>query len=174
MNFAEANNDDNIIEAKIRALIVDPNSGTPVLILKDTNSDDMVPIWVGACEANAIAAAIENNVSPRPMTHDLLRNFISHVGLEVSRIVITTLKENTYYATIELLDNQGQGSFMDARPSDAIALALRAACPIMISKQIFAEQNQKNEEAETEKSAARQTHEEDWPDIISEGNDMSM
>ena len=158
--------DDFLHETKIRALIVDPNSGTPVLILKDLESDEMVPIWVGACEANAIAAAIENNVPPRPMTHDLLRNLVTHLGWRVLRVIITSLKDNTYYANIELLDESDEISLLDARPSDAIALALRAACPIMVSHRIFLEQNQRTEDQLS--SPAQTETSDEWPDVISE------
>lgn len=161
--------EETLQETKIRALIVDPNSGTPVLILKDLDSDDMVPIWVGACEANAIAAALENNLPPRPMTHDLLRNLVTHLGLRVVRVVITALRENTYYANIELLDGKEELVTLDARPSDAIALALRAACPIMVSRQIFEEQMRRTE-SESKTSGALS---EEWPDVITESGEGS-
>ena len=161
------------VEVKIRALIVDPNSGSPVLVLKDINSEDMVPIWIGACEANAIASAIENIAPQRPMTHDLLKNFITHIGLEVKRIVISELQDNTYFASIEILDVADNLSILDARPSDAIALALRCACPIVINKQIFIEQNQKTEEVK-DAELDKFDREDDWPEIIGEGNDLAM
>src|SRR5881398_3736087 len=89
------------IEVKIRALMMDPNSGTPIVILKDVQSDTMLPIWVGAYEANAIALEIEKIAPPRPMTHDLLRNLIVELGLRVERVVVTSLRENTFYAVID-------------------------------------------------------------------------
>src|SRR5437762_2010405 len=120
------------IEVKIRALMMDPNSGTPIIILKDVNSETMLPIWVGAYEANAIALEIEKIAPPRPMTHDLLRNLIVELGLRVDRVVVTSLRDNTFYAEIELTSENGDAMKLDSRPSDAIALALRADCPIFV------------------------------------------
>ena len=96
------------IEVKIRALMMDPNSGTPIVILKDVQSDTMLPIWVGAYEANAIALEIEKIAPPRPMTHDLLRNLIVELGLRVDRVVVTSLRDNTFYAVIELTGEGGE------------------------------------------------------------------
>src|ERR1041384_6801478 len=96
------------IEVKIRALMMDPNSGTPIIILKDVNSETMLPIWVGAYEANAIALEIEKIAPPRPMTHDLLRNLIIELGLRVERVVVTSLRENTFYGVIELSSVTGE------------------------------------------------------------------
>ncbi len=89
------------IEVKIRALMMDPNSGTPIIILKDVSSDTILPIWVGTYEANAIALEIEKIAPPRPMTHDLLRNLIIEVGASVERVVVTELRDNTFFAVIE-------------------------------------------------------------------------
>src|SRR5215212_8177743 len=108
------------IEVKIRALMMDPNSGTPIIILKDVNSDTMLPIWVGAYEANAIALEIEKVAPQRPMTHDLLRNLIIECHLSALRVIITDLQENTFYARIELKDKKDEEVMLDARPSDAI------------------------------------------------------
>ena len=138
-------------EMKIRALIVDPNSGSPVLVLKDNNSENMVPIWVGACEANAIASAIENLAAPRPMTHDLLRNLITQMSYQVLRILITELKENTYYSVIEMSNAEGDTVYLDARPSDAIALALRCACPIFVKDIILQQQHSEKDQANQSK-----------------------
>ena len=125
------------IEVKIRALMMDPNSGTPIIILKDVNSETMLPIWVGAYEANAIALEIEKIAPPRPMTHDLLRNLIVELGLKVDRVVVTSLRDNTFYAVIELLSETGDAMKLDSRPSDAIALALRADCPIYVDLEVI-------------------------------------
>src|SRR5687767_15276827 len=89
------------IEVKIRALMMDPNSGTPIIILKDVQSDTMLPIWVGAYEANAIALEIEKIAPPRPMTHDLLRNLITELGVQVERVVVTSLRDNTFFRSEE-------------------------------------------------------------------------
>src|ERR1700704_4161755 len=101
------------IEVKIRALMMDPNSGTPIIILKDVNSETMLPIWVGAYEANAIALEIEKIAPPRPMTHDLLRNLIVELGITVDRVVVTDLKDNTFFARIYMTTSEGNRMFLD-------------------------------------------------------------
>src|SRR5882757_7171301 len=125
------------IEVKIRALMMDPNSGTPIIILKDVQSDTMLPIWVGAYEANAIALEIEKIAPPRPMTHDLLRNLIVELGVRVERVVVTSLRDNTFFAVIEMRNSEGDRMTLDSRPSDAIALALRADCPIFVDVDVI-------------------------------------
>src|ERR671917_1088380 len=125
------------LEVKIRALMMDPNSGTPIIILKDINSDTMLPIWVGAYEANAIALEIEKIAPQRPMTHDLLRNLITEMGARVNRVVVTELRDNTFFAVIEMNTNDGTTLMLDSRPSDAIALALRADCPIFVDLEVI-------------------------------------
>ena len=156
------------IEVKIRALMMDPNSGTPIIILKDVNSETMLPIWVGAYEANAIALEIEKIAPPRPMTHDLLRNLIVELGLKVERVVVTSLRDNTFYAVIELTAEDGELMRLDSRPSDAIALALRADCPIFVDVEVI--QASKNSIAGDEED----TGEEEWPDVIGDASDLTM
>ena len=161
------------IEVKIRALMMDPNSGTPIIILKDINSERMLPIWVGAYEANAIALEIEKIAPPRPMTHDLLRNLIVELGLRVERVVVTSLRDNTFYAVIELTGENGEPMKLDSRPSDAIALALRADCPIYVDLEVIqASRNSiaTDEEDETESEVS----EEEWPDVIGDAGDLPM
>jgi bifunctional DNase/RNase len=161
------------IEVKIRALMMDPNSGTPIIILKDVQSDTMLPIWVGAYEANAIALEIEKIAPPRPMTHDLLRNLIIQLGVQVERVVVTRLQDNTFFAEIEMRNSDGNLMRLDSRPSDAIALALRADCPIYVDMEVIkASRNTipSEEVEETEGSAA----EEEWPDVIGEAGDLPM
>lgn len=124
------------VEMKIRGLMMDPTANTPIVILKDVISDRMLPIWVGPYEANAIALEIEKSAPQRPMTHDLLRNLITQIGATVDRIVVTDLIENTFFAVIEMtLD--GKRMMLDARPSDAIALALRVDCPIFVNEEVI-------------------------------------
>ncbi len=101
------------IEVKIRALMMDPNSGTPIIILKDVNSETMLPIWVGAYEANAIALEIEKIAPQRPMTHDLLRNLIVEMGAQVERVVVTELRDNTFFAVIEMRAGDGTAVMLD-------------------------------------------------------------
>jgi uncharacterized protein len=161
------------IEVKIRALMMDPNSGTPIIILKDVNSETMLPIWVGAYEANAIALEIEKIAPPRPMTHDLLRNLIVELGMTVERVVVTSLRDNTFYAVIELSGGNGDSMRLDSRPSDAIALALRADCPIFVDLEVIqASRNSiATEEEDAEISAAG---EEEWPEVIGDAGDLPM
>ena len=161
------------IEVKIRALMMDPNSGTPIIILKDINSDTMLPIWVGAYEANAIALEIEKIAPPRPMTHDLLRNLIVELGLTVDRVVVTSLRDNTFYAVIEMSGRDGEAMRLDSRPSDAIALALRADCPIFVDVDVIqASKNSVTTDEEIEPEG--ESGEEDWPDVIGDASDLPM
>jgi uncharacterized protein len=160
------------IEVKIRALMMDPNSGTPIIILKDVNSETMLPIWVGAYEANAIALEIEKIAPPRPMTHDLLRNLIVELGLRVERVVVTSLRDNTFYAEIELTGENGEPMKLDSRPSDAIALALRADCPIFVDLDVI--QASRNSIATDEEGESEGEGGEDWPDVIGDAGDLPM
>ena len=161
------------IEVKIRALMMDPNSGTPIVILKDVQSDTMLPIWVGAYEANAIALEIEKIAPPRPMTHDLLRNLIVELGIEVERVVVTSLRDNTFFAVIEMRTSDGNRMVLDSRPSDAIALALRADCPIFVDVEVI-KASRNTTPADEEISAEGGLGEEEWPDVIGEAGDLPM
>lgn len=161
------------IEVKIRALMMDPNSGTPIVILKDVNSETMLPIWVGAYEANAIALEIEKIAPPRPMTHDLLRNLIVELGMKVERVVVTSLRDNTFYAVIELSGGNGDSMRLDSRPSDAIALALRADCPIYVDLEVI--QASRNSIASDDESSEEvASGEEEWPEVIGDAGDLPM
>ena len=117
------------VEMSIKGLMVDPITNMPIVILHDTEGQRVLPIWVGIFEANAIALQIENISMPRPMTHDLLRNVIHDLKADVQKIVVSELKDNTFYAVIHLVVG-GEPVAIDARPSDAIALALRVRAPI--------------------------------------------
>ena len=124
------------IEVRIRGLMMDTSTNMPIVVLKDVASETVMPIWVGIFEANAIAIEIEKVTAPRPMTHDLTRNLIRHLNAQLERIVITELKDDTFLAVLFL--RQGDEFVtVDARPSDAIALALRADCPIYVSEQVM-------------------------------------
>ena len=161
------------IEVKIRALMMDPNSGTPIIILKDVQSDTMLPIWVGAYEANAIALEIEKIAPPRPMTHDLLRNLIIQLGVQVERVVVTRLQDNTFFAEIEMRNSDGSLMRLDSRPSDAIALALRADCPIYVDMEVI-KASRNSIPAEEVEEGEGSTTEEEWPDVIGEAGDLPM
>ena len=124
------------IEVRIRGLMMDPATNMPIVVLKDVASETVMPIWVGIFEANAIAIEIEKMAASRPMTHDLTRNLIRHLNARLERVVITELKDDTFYAVLWV--KQGNESItIDARPSDAVALALRADCPIYVSEQVM-------------------------------------
>ena len=125
-----------LIEMTIKGLMVDPITNTPIVILKDKDGDRVLPIWVGVFEANAISLQIENIATPRPMTHDLLRNVISDLEGRVDRVVVSDLKDNTFFALIHLTV-RGEGVAIDARPSDAIALALRTRAPILVEESVI-------------------------------------
>ncbi len=123
-------------QMKIQGLMIDPVSNMPIIILKDEAKVNTLPIWVGVFEANAIAMQLEKIEAPRPMTHDLLRNMVRELSAKVERVEINDLRQNTFYATIHL-SRSGETIRIDARPSDAMALALRADAPIYVDVQVI-------------------------------------
>jgi hypothetical protein len=124
------------IEVRIRGLMMDPATSMPIVVLKDVASEMVMPIWVGIFEANAIAIELEKVDAPRPMTHDLTRNLIRDLNARIERVVISELKDDTFFATLWL--RQGDDPItIDARPSDAIALALREDCPIYVAEKVM-------------------------------------
>ena len=143
------------IEMTIKGLMVDPITNMPIVILRDQEGNRVLPIWVGIFEANAIALQIENISTPRPMTHDLLRNVISDLHASVQKIVVCDLQENTFYALIYLSIN-GDTVAIDARPSDAIALALRTRAPIFVEESVI--DNAKTVDFAPEKADADRLH----------------
>ena len=124
------------VEMKIRGLMMDPVSNMPIVILKDVNSPAVLPIWVGIYEANAIALEIEKVSTPRPMTHDLLKNLLLGLDTHVHKVVVCELRDDTFYALI-WLERDGQTISVDSRPSDALALALRVDCPIYVEDEVL-------------------------------------
>ncbi len=124
------------IEMTIKGLMVDPISNTPIVLLRDKDNQRVLPIWVGIFEANAIALQIENVATPRPMTHDLLRNVIEDLNATVQKIVVSDIQDNTFFALI-YLGIEGRTMAIDARPSDAIALALRTRAPIFVEETVI-------------------------------------
>jgi bifunctional DNase/RNase len=130
----------DLVSMSIKGLMLDPVSNSPIVVLKDDEEKFFLPIWVGIFEANAIALQLENITTPRPMTHDLLRTMIAELDARVSRVVINDLRDSTFFAQIRLLINRGGGDRMleiDARPSDAIALALRTEAPIYVAQSVL-------------------------------------
>jgi uncharacterized protein len=124
------------IEMSIKGLMVDPITNMPIIILRDADGQRVLPIWVGIFEANAIALQMENITTPRPMTHDLLRNVIEDLAGHITKIVVSDLRDNTFYALI-YVDTASDTVAIDARPSDAIALALRAQAPIFVEEAVI-------------------------------------
>lgn len=139
------------IEMLIKAVMVDPVTNTPIIVLRDATGDRVMSIWVGVFEASAIAVQMENSSPKRPMTHDLLRNVITDLKAAVERVVVTDLRENTFYALIYLRVGT-EVVAVDARPSDAIALALRARAPIFAEEAVI--EHAKTADASTEKADA--------------------
>jgi len=135
------------IEMKIRGLMMDPVTQLPIVILKDVGSETLLPIWVGAVAFNEIALEIEKVATPRPMTHDLIRNVLSGLDTFVHRVVVTELRADTFYAVI-WLERNGKIISVDSRPSDALALALRADCPIYVDEEVIRTSKSTNAESE--------------------------
>jgi uncharacterized protein len=125
------------IEMQIRGLMMDPVTNMPIVVLKDLRSDLVLPIWVGIFEANAIALELDKTTTPRPMTHDLLRNVTRGLNAVVKKVVVSELKDDTFYAVI-WMEQAGEMVTLDSRPSDAIALALRWDCPIYVHRDVLA------------------------------------
>jgi uncharacterized protein len=125
-----------LVEMSVKGLMVDPVTNMPIVILRDAENQRVLPIWVGPVEANAIALQIENIAPPRPMTHDLLRNLLAELGATLTRVVIADLRENTFYAYLEL-HRGGEVQLLDARPSDAIALAIRTKAPVFVDTKVL-------------------------------------
>jgi len=125
-----------LVPMSIKGLMLDPVSNSPIVVLKDEDEKFFLPIWVGIFEANAIALQLENVTTPRPMTHDLLRNFISELDARVTRVVINDLRDSTFFAQIRVISHD-RTLELDARPSDAIALALRTEAPIFVEQAVL-------------------------------------
>ena len=125
-----------LVPMVIKGLMLDPVSNSPIVVLKDEEEKFFLPIWVGIFEANAIALQLENVSTPRPMTHDLLKNMIGELEGRVMRIVINDLRDSTFFAQIRVLTG-GKTLEVDARPSDAIALALRTEAPIFVAQAVL-------------------------------------
>lgn len=124
------------VEMKIRGLMMDPMTNMPIVILKDVNGNSILPIWVGVYEANAIALEIEKVSTPRPMTHDLIKTMLLGLETGMQKVVVSELKEDTFYAVI-WLERDGETITVDSRPSDALALALRLDCPIFVDDSVL-------------------------------------
>ena len=124
------------VEMKIRGLMMDPVTNMPIVVLKDVGSEVVLPIWVGVYEANAIAMEIEKVTTPRPMTHDLIKNLLMGLDTHVHKVVVNELRDDTFFAVI-WMERDGKVISMDSRPSDALALALRVDCPIFVDEEVL-------------------------------------
>ena len=124
------------VEMKIRGLMMDPMTNMPIVVLKDTDGETVLPIWVGIYEANAIALEIEKVTTPRPMTHDLIKNLLTGLDVWVHKVVVTELRDDTFFAVI-WMEWDGRIISVDSRPSDALALALRLDCPIYVDDEVL-------------------------------------
>lgn len=141
------------IPLKVHAVVSDPNTEAQIVILKDEQNVELLPIWVGTTEGNAIRFALEGIAPQRPLTHDLLRDLLTHLSVQMEKVVIHDLNNNTYFATLYLMHRRnseqegagGPGEFtIDARPSDAIALALRAGVPIYVTEEVLRKKSPEN------------------------------
>lgn len=125
-----------LVEMKVTGLTIDPFTSMPIIILKDLEEKSALPIWVGLIEASAIATELENIKLSRPMTHDLLKNMLGALSVTVTKVIVSDLHDNTFFAHI-ILDNNGKEIDLDSRPSDAIAIALRTKAPIFVEKKVI-------------------------------------
>ena len=142
-----------LIEMQITGLMLDPVTNVPIVVLKDVQNQRVLPIWVGPVEANAIALQIENVSPPRPMTHDLFQRLLTTLGIKLSRVVIAELRGNTFFAYLDL-SRDGERLLLDARPSDAIAIALRTRTPVFVTPAVLEQARSvevSNEQADQER-----------------------
>ena len=151
------------VEMKIRGLMLDPVTNSPIVVLKDVQGQAILPIWVGVYEANAIALEIEKVETARPMTHDLLKNVFLGLEVRVQKIVVNDLRDDTFFAII-WVEREGQMMTIDSRPSDALALALRMDCPIFVDEKVL--KNAKVSTAQTERNTNEQLR--NWLESLSD------
>jgi bifunctional DNase/RNase len=154
------------VEMKIRGLMMDPVTNMPIVVLKDINGSTILPIWVGIYEANAIALEIEKVSTPRPMTHDLIKTLLLGLGTGIRKVVVSELKEDTFYAVI-WLDRNGDLISVDSRPSDALALALRLDCPIYVDESVLKSSQRSN-------AASDKINNEEWRRWLESLNDEDL
>ncbi len=147
MSVQEPAQNQSVVEYRVDRVLDEANTDTKILVLsRQDGQQDTFPIWVGAAEGHAIKLALDTTVTPRPMSHDLIKSFADHLGVTIHRVVITDVKNSTYYATV-YLGNNGVERTIDARPSDALSLALRAHCPVYITQDVLARRSTANLDA---------------------------
>ncbi|MCX7966089.1 MAG: bifunctional nuclease family protein [Syntrophorhabdaceae bacterium] len=149
-------------EMKVAGITVDPFTNTPIVLLKDLEDKDVLPIWIGLLEASSIATALENIKTPRPMTHDLIKNILEHLDVKVVKIEVNDLRDNTYYALIHL-DVNNKRLTIDSRPSDAIAIAIRVGAPIFVEESVIKKSSKVDLEGKGDKVV---TDSSEWEDIL--------
>jgi bifunctional DNase/RNase len=154
------------VEMKIRGLMMDPVTNMPIVVLKDIGGSTILPIWVGIYEANAIALEIEKVSTPRPMTHDLIKTLLLGLGTGIRKVVVSELKDDTFYAVI-WLDRDGDLISVDSRPSDALALALRLDCPIYVDETVLKTSQRSN-------AASDKINNEEWRRWLESLNDEDL
>ena len=157
MGQSKSPSEQRLIEYAVERVVDETNTDTKILVLarRDGQSDSF-PIWIGAAEGHAIKLALDTTLTPRPMSHDLIKSFMEHLGVSVRRVVIGDVKNSTYYATV-YLENNGVERTVDARPSDAISLALRTRAPLYVSEDVLARRNTANLEQWLAKQAQKST-----------------
>ena len=147
MSIVNPPNEQNLVEYRVDRILEEANTDTRIVVLaKQDGAPDTFPIWVGAAEGNAIKLAHDAIITPRPMSHDLVKSFAEHLNVTIQRVVIADVKSSTYYATVHVA-NKGVERTIDARPSDAISLALRAPCPIYITQDVLTRRSTTNLDA---------------------------
>jgi bifunctional DNase/RNase len=149
------------IEMKVTGLTIDPFTSMPIIVLKDMQDKAVLPIWIGLIEASAIATELEKIQLSRPMTHDLIKNILGELDAKVTKVMITDLSDNTFFASV-VLDQKGKEIVMDARPSDALAIALRTKSPIFVAKQVIEKSRKIDVKAAEEASDPQQK----WTEIL--------
>ena len=154
-----------MIKMEIKGLLMDPVSNMPVVILRDTEKGHFLPIWVGIFEANAIALEMEKVTTPRPMTHDLLKNLLGELDARVDRVVINDLRDNTFFARIHLTRGDSTHS-VDSRPSDAIALALRSQAEIFVEEEVLEKSRSLRSDSDQDPDRLKKWLEEASPDEL--------
>jgi uncharacterized protein len=152
----EQNGLKELTKLTVHGVVADPNTETQIVILRDERTAQVLPIWVGAAEGNAIKLAMDDAPTPRPMSHDLLSSMMGHLSLSVSKVVVTDVKNNTYFASV-YLTSQGTERTVDARPSDAIALALRTNSPIYVTANVLQQRGGNSLESWLEKLGTKNT-----------------
>ena len=147
MSTADLPKEQDLVEYRVDRILDEANTDTKIVVLiRQNDAHDTFPIWVGASEGNAIKLALDTMITPRPMSHDLVKSFAEHLNITIQRVVIADVKSSTYYALVHL-SNKGFERAIDARPSDAIALALRAPCPIYVTQDVLKKRSTTNLDA---------------------------